>query len=280
MGRSLYSQGEEYYEQGNYSRALNLFRQALRDDANNQWDVMNYMGGCEIGLAHYVEALDIFNQIILLNPDWERPVFNKGRVFMNMGMFQEALACFEKAIVINPENDNAFFYLALFYDKIQDYLNSEKYYKHAIRLNPNDATYHTNLGMIYFHTDRLDIALDEFNIAYQLDPEPFVLHNKGRVLYKQQRYEEALDCILEIHKSEPNDVDIMFDIAYIFYKLARYKKALKWITKTLDRDPSHNMARKLGKELKQKLDRNRLILVKPSITIDRRGELHAEHESA
>jgi len=56
------------------------------------------MGCCLIEFGHYDDALELFDKVLQLTL-WERPMFNKGQVYLKIGNYAEALACFSRTLI-------------------------------------------------------------------------------------------------------------------------------------------------------------------------------------
>ncbi|WP_261302911.1 tetratricopeptide repeat protein [Paenibacillus andongensis] len=94
---SLYNQGDDLYAEGKYREAYGYFLQSYTINVDVT-DSMNYLGCCELTLGNYEAALDWFNRLSKLEPTWERPITNIGRVYLMQGRFTEAYDQFKKAI--------------------------------------------------------------------------------------------------------------------------------------------------------------------------------------
>jgi tetratricopeptide (TPR) repeat protein len=49
-------------------------------------------------------AIEQYLITIRLKPDWEKPHFNLGRIYLRKGNIKEAIREFEKVLQINPQN--------------------------------------------------------------------------------------------------------------------------------------------------------------------------------
>lgn len=243
-----FEEAENYYHSGDYVKALDLFKQSLNEKETN--DCLNYIGCCYLKLKDNVSAIELFKKLINTIPDWERPVFNLGRVYLQAGMLKEALECFEKAVDINPDNEDTYYYLGVYYYKIGNYKTSKEYYEKSIRINDVQSETHLNLGMCYFKLNILEKAIDEFELAYKFDKDCLdAVYNKGIVLISMDKYQEALNNLLYVNNLNPNDIEVMLDIAHCYYKTKDFEPANIWVSKVLIINPQHNLANKLLKRL-------------------------------
>jgi tetratricopeptide (TPR) repeat protein len=238
-----YDTGERLYTEERYEEAIVYFKQALEDE-EDKTSALNYIGCCYINLERYYDALKVFDELLDFRL-WERPLFNKGRVYLKLANYSEALACFNRALMINPEESDVYYYLGVYHDKIGDYNTSKYYYEKAIDIEYNDSEYHLNLAVACFRTNDLNRALEESNISISLDDSNSnadAFCNKAYILYKTKNYEESLDTYLKVIRLNPNDTETMNMIANCYAYLKEYNKCLNWLDQILGIDCSNEEA--------------------------------------
>ena len=246
---TYYDNGEAQYIKGNYYEALHLFEKSLALKETN--DCLNYIACCHLELGDFDVAANIFRKLIKACPCWERPIFNLGRVLIELENYKDALACFENAVELNPISEDAYYYLGVFYYKVKDYQKTKECYEKSLSINYEQPETHLSLGKCYYHLDMNEKALHEFDIAYNSDNNCIdAVYNKGVVLIAMEDYQEALKNLFVINKSEPDDVEVMMKIAHCYYKLKSYTDANYWVTKILTIESDHSLANKLLKRLK------------------------------
>lgn len=245
-----YEQAENHYIKHNYKEALRLFLEALKLRETN--DCLNYIGCCYLELKDFKAAGELFFKLSDDNPNWERPAFNLGRVFLKSGYIQEALTAFKEAERRNPNDEDVYYYLGVYYYETKDYMTAKAYYEKSLSINDEQAETHLNLGRCYFHIGMNDKAIQEFNIAFKYESNCFdAIYNKGITLISMNEYQEALDALLAFHNLRPEDIEVMMDIAHCYYKLGNYEHSKTWTDKILSKEPEHNLANKLNKRLLQ-----------------------------
>ena len=119
MDNRRFKKAEDYYQRGCYTEALSIFSALNQIDESN--DCLNYMGCCNLYLGNYQIAKSLLEYLSQKKPDWDRPIFNLGRVYSKLGNQVMALNCFEKAIKINPDSEDGYFYLGTYYFQANDY---------------------------------------------------------------------------------------------------------------------------------------------------------------
>ncbi|MDU4697770.1 MULTISPECIES: tetratricopeptide repeat protein [Paenibacillus] len=87
-----------------------------------------------MALGIYEKAITIFNEVHRIKPDWERPVFNLGRVYLKLGEREKALDYLYRAHELNPENEDTHFYLGVFFLQNEDFTQAKAYYIKSLAL--------------------------------------------------------------------------------------------------------------------------------------------------
>ena len=255
---SLYDTAERLYIEERYEEAIEYFKQLL-DDEEDKTSSLNYLGCCYINLERYDEALEVLDEVLQLTL-WERPLFNKGRVYLKLGNYSEALAYFNRAIMINPEESDVYYYLGVYHDKIGDYKTSKYYYEKAISIQYNDSEYHLNLAVACFRTNDFNRALEESEISISLDDSSLnanAFSNKAYILYTINNYKESLETYLKAINMLPNDTEIMNMIANCYSELKQYNECLDWLQKILWIDHCNKEATEHKKALESFLNKSR-----------------------
>ena len=252
-----YDEGENYYIKSDYENALRLFKKSY--DIRESNDVLNYIGCCYINLDRDQSAIVIFEKLIELNPNWERPYFNLGRVYLKNTEMDKALEYFEKAISINPYNEDAQFYLGVYYYSIGDYEKAKEYHEKSIQLDDNQPETHLSMGKCYYHLKEYEKAIIEFHYAYTLNNRCYdAIYNKAQTYLTMRNYQEALSNFLEYNNYHGDDVENLFNIAYCNFRLDYLNIAREWLNKILDIDSTHENAISLLEHINNKSEVIRL----------------------
>ena len=93
-GEKAYEAANRYFEDGNYSQALNEYEVALKEAP----DLLPAMRGqarslMQLGKNH--EALSIFNDAIKAAPDFAPTYANRGILYDRMGKYEKAIADYD-----------------------------------------------------------------------------------------------------------------------------------------------------------------------------------------
>ena len=101
-GESAYHAGNKFFEDGLYSDALNSYQDAL--NKNTQFiDAKRGVARSLMQLGKNEKALDVFNEVIALEPQFGASYANRGILNDRMGNYSAAITDYNKAIELNPE---------------------------------------------------------------------------------------------------------------------------------------------------------------------------------
>lgn len=246
-----FATAENLYEQKRYREALNLFMKLNQRNSSN--DCMNYIGCCYLKLKEYAQAIEIFQRLIKDNPDWERPLFNLGRVYLAIGSNDQALYFFKQAVTMNPNSSDGFYYLGLFYSEMEDYTTAKLQYIKSLSIDYDQPETHLNLGVCNFNLQLYQEALNEFNITLHLDSSCIdALNNKGLTCFMLGNYNDALTIYLTLHKQFPRDIGFIMEIVRCYYRLCDFDNSLKWNQEILKLQPNNKKALLLINKIQSK----------------------------
>jgi len=157
-------------------------------------------------------ALELYNQILKINPNHSRALSNIAVIFTNLKDYQKAKECYEKAIEINPNYVNAHNNLGVLFKELGDIQKAKKCYEKAIEINPNYADAHNNLGAIFKELGDIQKAKECYEKAIEINPNYLSAHNNLGVLFKELgENQKAIDCF---KRANQINLDLNYVIAF------------------------------------------------------------------
>jgi protein O-GlcNAc transferase len=117
-----------------------------------------------------------YRREIELTPEHFGPRHQLGIVFDRMGRYAEAIELFKQAILLNPNSGASYSSLGAAYINL-DQASGETValahanYEKAVAVEPENSDLHHNLGESYQRGGRLDLALSSFDRAIELNPD-------------------------------------------------------------------------------------------------------------
>ncbi|VVB71893.1 Photosystem I assembly protein Ycf3 [uncultured archaeon] len=138
---------------------------------NNKEKVLLHKGMDKVKRMEFLDALEIFERVLTMNPQIPDAWNNKGVALFRLGRPEEALECYARAQEIEPENLD------------------------ALR---NRAFVLRSLGRMEEALETYDTVLQKGGDAIDLESTAFVLTALGRL-------EEAINCLLLARDKAPLD---------------------------------------------------------------------------
>ena len=123
------------------------------------------------------------------------------------------------------------------------YRDDETFYRHVIALNPQARNAHLNLGSALYKQERYEAALDIARIAVEQGPEYAKAHtNLGAILNALGRAEEAETHLRRAIALNTAGAMAHFNLSKALYKQERYEEALNAARIAVEQDPEYAKA--------------------------------------
>jgi tetratricopeptide (TPR) repeat protein len=172
-------------------------------------------------------------------------------------LWQDSVTLWKDTTIKSPKKFRPRFNLAKEYEA-RGYLDlAVENYRAAINLEPDDVTAHNNLGNAYLNQGRLGEAIEEFHTAVHLNPDAPLTHdNLGYVYFKQGRTDEAIKEYQTAIKLAPGVADVHNNLGYVYFTQGRFKDAAEEYQTALKLKPDFPAALDNMKLLSQAMSRN------------------------
>lgn len=109
--------------------------------------------------------------------------------------------------------------------------------KKVLQLNPQFAPAHKDLGVLYLDSRLFDYARDEFQKAYELEPEnPFIIYEYGNFFQLSGEYKKAEEFYDKVLESDFLTPDILLNIALNNLSKNNTEKAQKILERAIKLD--------------------------------------------
>jgi Tfp pilus assembly protein PilF len=168
---------------------------ALESD-NPDWMRWNNVGIGYLDELQYEDALNAFEQVIKLRPDYKDGYINLGITYLEWEKYAEARVPLEEALAIHPDDARALYYLALV-ERRQRHSEAEiAALQKVVAQFPQSRDARRELGISFYQQHRSEEAMQQFKALQAIDPDDVAAHYNLAVLYrrmgmKKQASEEA-----------------------------------------------------------------------------------------
>jgi tetratricopeptide (TPR) repeat protein len=176
--------------------------------------------------------------------DYERNQFSLGFEFYERGYFEQAQVFFERALKDDPQSAEAYYGLGSAYLQQQKSNEARKCFERVLQLHttypgtlPNAWN---NLGILSAREGNIDLAIQQFRHALQIDPEHSIaLQNLGSA-YRQKKdwpaAEQALERSLALN---PDDPEANYGLAMVYAQQNDNEHAYEYLQKALAARPTY-----------------------------------------
>lgn len=130
----------------------------------NNAGVMAYHNG------QYEKALELFRSAIDMEPSLTEAYNNLGLTYTEMNEEKKAVEAFKKAIELSPELAAAYNNLGYVFYRLGSFQEAIEMYNEAIGRSANNGSAYTNLGNAHYKLGRTDDAIEAWKKALAIDP--------------------------------------------------------------------------------------------------------------
>jgi len=226
---------------GQYREAAIEFQRASELEPGNE--------SASIGMASALErqgAVDqaekAYQSVIDSHPQSYFAYNAMGAFCYRRGDYSKAIEMFRKVTELAPEGYVGYLNLGGTYNDVGRYLDAIEPLKQSIALHPSYGAY-TNLGTSYFGLHVFNHAIVFYQKAIDLDPHQYVTWgNLGAAQYYDYTghrdrsgvaYRRAIELACADLKVNPNDSDVLSDVAQYYSMLGDKTRALDYLRQAL-----------------------------------------------
>lgn len=197
----------------------------------------------EIDLTKYSHqsSLGIFDRF---KKDDPKAWIDKGKELERLVKYEEAVACYTKALSIEPNHSGALNHKAKALSNLGRYDESYECYDKLTRLTRNDAGAWANRASILLklHFPRYEEAMFCVDESLKLEPNNFLAEfTKGSIQYNLGKYEEAEKCFDKTIKLNPKDAKAWTHKGRTLRKLGKLGESIQCLDESLKLEPLPNL---------------------------------------
>jgi tetratricopeptide (TPR) repeat protein len=238
---------------GQIDEALTVCDDAVGADRSNvgAWTAKGaaliYKGDSDHGHArHFYEEALADLEIGISTRSTRELWANKALALEGLGRDEEALQAIRHALNISPDFTNALVAEGTILKRLNRLPEAVEIYREIANLHPSDAEVWNNLGDATEMNEDLQGALIYFDKALRLKPDlGAALFNKGEVLDRLSRYEEAIPPLQEECTRDSQDAEARYELAFALFKIGKTAEAESLIADALRLNPRYPAPRML-----------------------------------
>ena len=135
------------YNQGQLRKVFEQTK-TLTERHHNSLVLWNLMGATAAQLGKLGQAVEAFNKVLIIDPNWAETHKNLGNVLIRQGKLDEAIEAYNKALAIKPDYAEAYWNLSGTAESIGE---AKKYLEKCLKVSPNHLKAKLTLSALKFY---------------------------------------------------------------------------------------------------------------------------------
>jgi len=242
-----------------HGEILEKFSPVKTKDPHEDYHYLNQEGLSLYHAENYSKALNLFDQALKIHPYFPEALNNKGNTLIQILKnkksmdrikgYKKALSCYNKALEIEPKNLEILNNKGLALAYLGDYENSYQVFEEALKMSPHDLgtkikrknvseiiiNDFTDKGYEKLKNGNYNEAIKYFNKVLEIKPDNIsALMYKGGALFATHNYEDAIKCFDVVIYIKGDHSIAWFSKGEAFERLKDYEEAVKCFEKVMD----------------------------------------------
>jgi hypothetical protein len=161
---------------------------------NPDWMRWNNLGISLLDQFQYMEAVQAFNEVVKLRPDYADGYTNIGLTEIVWEKYDSARKAINKALSIDPNSARATYYDGLLQRRAGNTEREIADFKKVVEMFPDSRDARRELGITYYQKNNNQAALEQFKALQKIDPDDIAAHYNLSIIYRRMgRKEEAAE---------------------------------------------------------------------------------------
>lgn len=171
LAGTILGQGIDWYQKGDYNRALNAFKRsaALSPFSDNSAKAYDYMGLSYLKLEKTEEAIKVYREAIRLYPSNADLQMSLGDIYLAEERQEEALKAYEAAVKLDPTNAETRYSLGQSLLTAGRLNEARQQFVQVVRLTPSSAAGYYGLGQTARLEGQYEEAVFQLNKAIRVN---------------------------------------------------------------------------------------------------------------
>ena len=212
----------ESFKKGEYSEALELFKEALALDRDNP-HILNNMGLCYLYLEDEITAEKTFLEALALDDKIVQVYINLADLYYRQHEMLKAIEILQNGVYKLPENPALRHYLARVYIDDSRYDIAIDQLDAVLEISPKNYDAYWDLGRVYFELGVWDMAISNYEKVLEfVDTNPLIYYNVALAYEANDEVDKAISNHLKAISVNSDFVHSYKNLGVLF--LARGEK--------------------------------------------------------
>ena len=197
-------------------------------------------GYVQAGIADTAQIFTLLRQATKLdNTNYNLYIVQGDAYIYLLNDGSKAISSYNQAQTLNPDSPMAKLRIGQLWLRARNYRDALTFYQEVIKIDPGFAPAYRELGFLLSKAGRNEEAKANF--------EKFLALSAGNVtartryvntLFEIQDYNEAVNQLLEVYRSDSSKNDLNRALAYAYFETGQYDKGLYYISKFFKNAPA------------------------------------------
>lgn len=209
------------------------------------------VGNCYSLQNEHESAIKFFKRAIQLDKYCGIAYTLLGHEYFEVEDFDQSEINYKRGYTVDKRNYKSWWGVGNIHMKQEKFENAIKYFKKASEIHPKSSFLHTYIGMAYMNSSHPKKALEQFQMAENLNKHaPMNLFMKVQAYTMLNKDDEALELLTQLIRTHSKEPSLYIHRGKIMKKLGQKADALKDFNIALDLDPKDsNMVKNLIEKL-------------------------------
>lgn len=235
---SYFSRGNEYYNQGDYIKALDDINNALRyapaDETDIRYQCYVTRANIYVQLRRYNEAVTDLNSALSIDPECYSCLYQLANVEYELGHYNSAREAYLKVQRVFPRNREVLFGLARIAVKENNLGMAAKYCDEAIELAPNASDSYIQRAIVRSMMSNHEGAVDDYLTAISQDDSSTPRALRALVTLSDTNYPAVINGLSRAIATQPKSGAYYYLRAVIAQAHGNYLTAIDDLNTIID----------------------------------------------
>jgi tetratricopeptide (TPR) repeat protein len=223
--KKVYNNATTFFQKGMRKEAEQICRQILSANPAHS-DALHLLGAIRYQDGYPDEAVDFIHQAIAVCNLKHHYHNTLGLALQSLGRIEDAIECFNQFLLLKPANAGGWYNLGIALDRTGKSDAAVACYHKALALRPNDAALLNGIGEAFKFHDLLEEAYACFEISLKLDSaNADTMSSLGTVLKMLHRYEQAVKWFEKAIQIQPDSTDFHYNLGVVLKNMGQPERA-------------------------------------------------------
>ncbi len=200
--------------------------------------------------GHYKEAIQNFEECLLINPKDDASHFALAQLYLIEGDAEKAAIHSEQAAKLDPKNNYYLSETAFMYSELGQYDNAAGAFEALIKNNPRDPNYYMGSIENFKKAKEYSKAIAMLNrFTTTLGNDPSLLFEKYRLYTAMGNSSKALEVLMEGRKLYADEPMFIATLVDNYLTSGKYDLAFDLLKDLVQKDPANGLAKMLLGEM-------------------------------